>query len=159
MIPECHPEKEHGGRGKCVDCYGAWHYQQYKDRYKEREKQWRNDNREQYNKRKLEHDHSNPEKCLIKAAKQRAKKRGLQFNITFNDVIIPSHCPVLGIPLIPFSGKFAHNSPTIDRIDNSKGYVKGNIIVVSFRANSLKKDATPEELIKLAKFYSRKEIE
>jgi len=47
------------------------------------------------------------------------------------------------------------NSPTLDRIDNRKGYVKGNVIVVSWRYNSLKKDAPPEELGAVALFAAR----
>jgi hypothetical protein len=76
------------------------------------------------------------------------------FNLELADIVVPTECPVLGIPIIPFCGKFAPNSPSIDRIDSSKGYTKDNIIVVSFRANCIKNNATVEELEKIYKFYS-----
>jgi hypothetical protein len=41
-------------------------------------------------------------------------------------------------------------SPTLDRIDNSKGYIVGNVWVISMRANRLKSDATVDELMMLA---------
>jgi hypothetical protein len=47
------------------------------------------------------------------------------------------------------------NAPSIDRIDNNKGYTKDNIMVISRRANILKKDATFDELITIGKFYER----
>ena len=41
------------------------------------------------------------------------------------------------------------HTPTIDRIDNNKGYIPGNVAVISWRANALKKDASTEEVEKL----------
>jgi|SRR5580658_8243615 hypothetical protein len=88
---------------------------------------------------------SNLEKGMIQFAKRRAKRDGLPFNITWQDVIIPKRCPVLGIPLEKSSGRISLNSPTLDRIVPALGYVKGNIWVISWRANSLKKNGTLEE--------------
>ena len=79
-------------------------------------------------------------------AKRRAKKKGRKFDLSPIEIpIIPEFCPVLGIP-IRMTGKLTGNSPTIDRIDNTKGYVKDNIRIISYRANRLKADATIEEL-------------
>ena len=99
----------------------------------------------------------NPHKVLLNNAKQRATKRGLEFNINDEDVIVPITCPILGIPISknicihirsgPHSG-----SPSLDRIDNTKGYIKGNIQVISHQANTMKANATPEELIKFAQW-------
>lgn len=96
---------------------------------------------------------ADPERYLLAQAKHRAKRRGLRFSLTPDDIIIPSHCPVLGIPLKASSRSFDPNSPSLDRVNNAKGYVKGNVLVISNRANMLKKDATPAELRKLADFY------
>lgn len=95
-----------------------------------------------------------PELRMLRRAKQRAKERGLDFDITAEDIVIPTHCPVLGTELKVHKGRSGGNpeSPALDRIDNTKGYVKGNVMVVSHRANMMKVDASPEELIKFAEW-------
>jgi hypothetical protein len=55
-------------------------------------------------------------------------------------------CPVLGLPLFPGRGQPTANSPSIDRVDPSLGYVRDNVWVISNRANMIKNDATLEEL-------------
>lgn len=102
-----------------------------------------------------------PIRTMLCSAKQRAKAKGLPFAITADDVPIPSHCPVLGIPLRSrlgtgekASGAWG-NSPSLDRVVNERGYVPGNVIVVSWRANRIKVDATVEELEAVARFYRR----
>lgn len=87
--------------------------------------------------------------------RSRTKKNGLEFEITWKDIIPPTVCPVLGIPLVVGGGMNAGNSPSVDRIDNTKGYVIGNVKVVSIRANSLKKDATLDELRQLVAYMER----
>lgn len=62
---------------------------------------------------------------------------------------------MLGIKLRPASGSRTNSTPSLDRIIPKKGYVRGNIIVISWRANLLKRDATIKELMQLASFYSR----
>lgn len=88
----------------------------------------------------------NPARQLLSNAKSRAKSLGLDFNLTIDDVQIPETCPVLGIPIRAAKVRYGHNSPTVDRIDNTKGYVRGNVAVISWRANSIKKDATLREM-------------
>jgi hypothetical protein len=100
-------------------------------------------------------------KNILSNCRLRARIKGLEYNLKESDIIIPEKCPVLGIPLVPFTGtglKSAPGSPSIDRIDNKIGYIPSNIIVVSNRANRLKSDATLEELKKIASFYSSIEI-
>ena len=96
----------------------------------------------------------NPEKTLLSACKTRAKKRGLPFNLEVKDIIIPEKCPMLGIKLESGRGRrgIFDSSPTIDRIIPEKGYIKGNIQVVSGRANMIKSNATPDELMAVAKY-------
>ena len=95
-----------------------------------------------------------PARQMVYAAKQRAAKRGIEFSIISHDVLpLPSHCPVLGIELDYKRGTWGPNSPSLDRVDNSRGYIPDNIVVVSFRANRLKSDATPDELRKLGEYY------
>lgn len=92
-------------------------------------------------------------KVLLSNAKQRAKKANIEFALTKDDINIPDTCPVFGFPLKREERETWMYAPSIDRIDNTKGYIKENIIVVSRRANILKKDATIEELKKLADYY------
>ena len=94
-------------------------------------------------------------KIMIQNSKARAKRVDMEFTIEESDIIVPKYCPVLGIPLYRCKQENWNNSPSIDRIDNSKGYIKGNVVVVSRRANILKKDATIEELQKIAEFYKK----
>ncbi|TXH09432.1 MAG: hypothetical protein E6R03_16805 [Hyphomicrobiaceae bacterium] len=74
---------------------------------------------------------------LYNAAKNRAAQKGREFSIELSDIVIPKVCPVLGTPMV---------SPSLDRIDSRKGYVKGNVRVISKRANTLKNDATVAEM-------------
>ena len=84
---------------------------------------------------------------LYRSAKKRALSKGLEFNIELRDIHIPKKCPILKVPLI-CSTRY---SPSIDRIYPDKGYVKGNIAIISTLANSMKANATPKELLIFAK--------
>ena len=83
---------------------------------------------------------------LVGEAKKRASSRGLPFDLVPSDVVIPERCPVLGIPLVVNSGKCGPDSPTLDRVIPAFGYVKGNVAVISHRANTVKSDASADEL-------------
>jgi hypothetical protein len=87
-----------------------------------------------------------PEYKLFQYAKVRAKKYNLTFSLNLEDIVIPAKCPVLGLSLCTTHTKVQANSPTLDRFDNTQGYTKENIRVISYRANTLKSDATVEEL-------------
>lgn len=92
-------------------------------------------------------------KALANAARQRARRLGLECTIDAPDIAIPLVCPVFGIPIIPANGRMSDNSPSVDRIDSTRGYTPDNILVVSWRANRLKSDATLGEMVALVKFY------
>lgn len=90
-------------------------------------------------------------KGLIRAAKFRAKEKNIPFNITYNDLELIHECPVLGIPI--FSDSLNNpNAPSIDRFIPSLGYIKGNVFIISRRANVLKGDATLDEMNKIIKY-------
>ena len=99
---------------------------------------------------------------LWKLAKSRAKNNGLEFDITLDDIVIPIYCPILGLELVlerkNSSLRRSDNScPTIDRVDNDKGYVKTNIEVISWRANRLKSDGKLWEFERIVD-YIRKTV-
>ena len=102
--------------------------------------------------RNVEYIKIDPRKKLLYNANNRAKDRGLDCDLTVDDIVIPALCPVLGIPLQATVGqgrvsmKDNWNAPTLDRIDSNGGYTKGNVMVISARANFLKNDATLEEM-------------
>jgi ribosomal protein L37AE/L43A len=93
-----------------------------------------------------------PEQKMLRRVKTRAIERGHSFNLDLADIVIPETCPILGTPLVVFKGRSGGqpNSPALDRIDNSKGYVKGNIMVMSHLANMMKSSATEDELVMFA---------
>ena len=97
-------------------------------------------------------------KKIYNALKSSAKRRGISFSLTLsdlNDLTFPISCPVFGMPLRYNVGGVSDDSVSIDRIDSSRGYEAGNIIVISWRANKLKNNASQEELIRIAEFYRR----
>jgi len=96
----------------------------------------------------------NPRYQLWLQAKRRAKKKNIPFDLKPEDIPeIPEFCPILGVKLQVNSDKTnLDSSPTLDRIDNSKGYTKDNIMIISHRANRLKGDFTLDELKRMVKF-------
>lgn len=81
------------------------------------------------------------------SASSRSKRKNLPFDITLEDVVIPETCPLLGVKLSPSKKHGAcPESPTLDKIIPELGYVPGNVWVISHRANTIKSDASLEEL-------------
>lgn len=104
------------------------------------------------------HRREHPEKTMVAQAKTRAKRKGIPFDLQASDIVIPDTCPVLGIKLVfgeNMVGKPVDGSPSLDRIDNTRGYTKDNVVVVSLRANQIKRDASLDELRKIVDFYSK----
>jgi hypothetical protein len=96
-----------------------------------------------------QHNQSNRQEYILwNSAKSRAKNKNIEFNIKIDDIKIPKYCPVFGVEMIPKT----NYAPSLDRIDSSKGYVIGNISVISLRANMLKNNATLNELKMIVKW-------
>lgn len=85
---------------------------------------------------------------LFYGARHRAKNSQVPFNLDIHDIVIPKACPLLGIPIFPSNSvRLSHpNSPSLDRKDPRHGYVKGNVWVISYRANMIKSNASLDEL-------------
>jgi hypothetical protein len=116
-------------------------------------KEYYKENKERIIELKKERELENPQKLMFIRVKTRAKRRGIPFNLELSDIVIPDKCPIFNIPFV-FGKKSPHNA-SLDRIDPSKGYVKGNVIVISYRANSIKNDATPDELRQVADYVDK----
>ena len=93
-------------------------------------------------------------RIMLRDAVKRSKKKKTKVTLTKKDIqnMAVQHCPILGIKLIIGSQDW-FNSPSLDRIDNNKGYTKDNVIMVSHMANSIKNQATPDQILKVGKFY------
>lgn len=85
-------------------------------------------------------------KAVLRSIRQRAKRRGLECSITWQDLEVPERCPILGTPLVLGQGLGAKDGPSVDRIDPSKGYVVGNVRVISNWANLLRGDCTDPDV-------------
>lgn len=124
-------------------------------RYKQNLAKWRADNPDKvsaYQKAWLSKP-VNRSRILLTSAKARAARRGLPFDLTLDDVQLPPVCPIFGTPFDIAPGVVSPNSPSVDRIDPSGGYVKGNVWVISHRANRIKSDATLEEFMQIARVW------
>lgn len=112
----------------------------------------------EYNKKYLK---ERPEVRLYNSAKSRAKKENLDFNLDLSDIIIPEECPYLKSKITNVYGTgfgYVPTNPSIDKVIPILGYVKGNIEVISCKANAMKQNASREELITFAKSVLEKEI-
>ena len=87
--------------------------------------------------------------------KANAVRIGYSWTVTFGELGWPTHCPILGIPLNYFAEAREEGSPSFDRIDNSKGYERDNVQIISWRANRIKNDGTIEEHRKIADFMEK----
>lgn len=144
--------------------YNRKYGQENKEEIRRRNKEWRENNpnhiREYYlaNKDKrfgysLKFRLENPIRHLLIQAKSRASKANIPFDITYEDVEVAEVCPVLGVPLIYGGGKpYNDDMASLDRVIPDKGYVKGNVRVISRLANRKKQDLTLDE-IELIKAY------
>lgn len=87
--------------------------------------------------------------------RKNAIKLGVEFTVQLSDLDIPKVCPYLGTKLDYYAHHRADNAITFDRIDNTKGYVKGNVVICSWRANRIKSDGLAEEHERIAAFMKQ----
>lgn len=93
---------------------------------------------------------ADPRLDLLYSARSRAKSLSLPCTISIDDIVVPDRCPILGTPIEKGRHRVFDGSPSLDRLIPELGYVPGNIAVISYRANALKGNASPEELLALA---------
>lgn len=85
---------------------------------------------------------------MVRAARQRAREKGLPADITpaYVRSIWPEDdcCPIRRVKFasLSFRGGPQPNSPSLDRIDPSLGYVRGNVAIISQAANRVKQNET-----------------
>ena len=119
---------------KDVVCKAKWR-KEHPELYRKASSNYTKRNQEKAREKSRRWNRNNPEKLLLSSAKRRAKDRGLEITIDVSDIVIPDVCPILGITIITGS--------------NTKGYIKGNVWVISWRANKIKSNSSLEELEKM----------
>lgn len=92
-----------------------------------------------------------PDKALLERARKRARRRGIRYSLRRSDITMPTTCPVLGLPIVT-GGTRASTSPSLDRIDPRKGYLPGNVRVISDKANRLKGHRDLQSIQRLSRF-------
>lgn len=118
---------------------------------------WRKNNPEKFKKQyKARYDTVKGRlKILLQGAKQRAKKRGLEFDLDYTWAISEwgdGCCKRTNIKFnLNNNGTTGNYSPTIDRIDNSRGYTKDNCQLVIWMYNRAKGSGTDIDVTVLAK--------
>jgi hypothetical protein len=95
------------------------------------------------------------EYAIFHSAKHRAKLGKIPFTLKLSDIVVPLICPVLDIPIHRHVKKLREDSPSLERIYPTEGYVLGNVAVISHKANRMKGESTPEELIALGEKFRR----
>lgn len=135
-----------GRRSRCRECDAAYFQERYtspewRQKHKQRTKRWRTALKDADPRRLWAFD-------ALANAKMRSKRAGLPCTIALSDVLdlVGDVCPLLGLPLIYAQPKLSDNSPSLDKKLPDKGYIPGNVGVISHRANRLKSDSTIEEL-------------
>ncbi len=159
MYPKRHVFKS-SGKPRLTEAEAKARARQYRQERYRKEKKARGELVRGYTKRGLAQSQTPWYKLWI-GAKSRAKQKGVPFSIDQEDVrelvIDLLVCPVLGTELNWCSDKLEDNSPTLDRIVPEFGYVKGNIAVISNKANRIKTDASAEELGKVYSWLKKQE--
>lgn len=139
----------------------VWHRDNYSTNKRDilaYKKQHYENNKETILKKRLEYANKNFIKCLLLAAKARARKHNIEFSITEDNLILVTHCPILKIELIYHrtgSGRPSNNTASIDRLDSSQGYIPDNVQILSWRANNLKKDISLDEMRAMSAYYTK----
>lgn len=137
------------GKTKCLKCYNKCrdYYATNRDREIARAQKG-NAKKERLveNAQKRRRVRENPVAYALWRVKTRAKQNDIPFDLTHDDIVIPEKCPVLGIRLEIGEGHAKDGSPSIDRLNPNLGYVRGNIRVISHKANTIKSNATLHEL-------------
>lgn len=137
-------------REKMLEAHKEY-YERNKEKIKIKNKMWQKENKEKVleNAKKYKEKRRQEDICYFLYEKVQASKKEKDISIKDIQEIykIDNLCPILRVPL----RRGTRYTPTVDRIDPTKGYIKGNIQVISWLANRMKSDATKEELIAFAK--------
>jgi len=126
------------------------YYRRNKARIQVKQREWSAKNRDRHNELHRNWYELNPEERMLQGAKKRARKEGVLFDLKREDIVIPERCPLLNVPLQRGRGRVCRYSPSLDRIIPGGDYTKDNVWVISYRANTIKNNAYPSEILSIA---------
>lgn len=152
VCKRCKVDKPIHSRGRCIGCeeYVVAYYKANKEREIARaQKSLKKKSRAEINAYRKEHNRKYPLSVILQHARMRAKEKNVPFDIKVEDLNVPKFCPILGIELCVNEGHAKPNSISLDRIIPDLGYVKGNVAIISYRANTIKNNASVEDLEKV----------
>ena len=142
----------------CSDCYNHHNsINQGKDKNYFRKLRISVDNeyKNYINNQKKENSRVNHISIMLSNARKRAENKDIEFNLSKEDIIIPELCPILKVPFEIGTKENYDFTPTIDRIDNSKGYTKDNIQIITNKANTMKNNADFSMLLNFAEYINK----
>lgn len=146
--------RKDGKRNNCKMCAAKQYRKYYMENREKNHKacrEYRARNRELILDQTAAYRAINYQKLFLSNIRHKAQKHDLDFDLDESDIIIPEVCPLLGIKIERNFKNNRDSHPSVDRKDPSKGYVKGNIKIISYRANRIKNNATPDEIKLLAR--------
>jgi hypothetical protein len=122
-----------------------------RDRREEREVDHQRKIRERYGRDTWQIKTAHERRCveIFRRKRQNVSSGKWPWTIRFEDLEFPLRCPILGIKLDYRGIATKENSPSFDRINPKKGYVKGNVVICSWRANRIKNNGTATEHLKI----------
>lgn len=126
------------------------YYENNKEACSIRNIKWKMENSDKFKASQNKWTAKNPKYTMYHNAKRRARELNLPFEMNWKEIFIPTHCPILGIVL--WQEGYRDSSASLDRINPKLGYVKGNIKVISLKANRIKAEGTAEEHEKIADY-------
>jgi hypothetical protein len=127
--------------------YNKKYHQEHKEERLKTINQWKENNPEKTKQYVNNYRERHPIDYILRRAKMRARQLDLDFNLEKEDIIVPMICPYLKVPLKFEMGKgYQDTNISLDRINNSKGYIKGNVEVISTLANKMKANADWKQL-------------
>lgn len=155
-MPYKDKERGRAQKKKYNKTYKAAYYAKNRERLRIYNRERYAATKEQVTKDKREKYRQMPGLFLLAAAKWRSKTNGHDFNLDGEDTVVGETCPVFNRSFVVGHRDWG---PSLDRIDPHKGYVKGNVAIICFRANRLKANATLEELEQLVNYIKNSQRE
>ena len=155
--PHGHVAPRRTDNGACTECQSLARKSLYATGWRQKY------NKETSSKKNKKWIEMNPKEHWLIRAVGRARKRSTEQNLNFDitkeylESILTEKCPIFNTEFVFNGNKVSKNeSPSLDKIDPKKGYVKGNVAIISMKANVIKQNASSEDIYKVANWLKNK---